>query len=277
MDASPRDGTVEQITDPPSLRRTARLAWQDTGRETPLQTADATDAWADRDGRLAVGMVALLADSTGGSVCAVEGGYPEGATVALQVLLAKPLPQVPTRIAASVDVIQADLSGGLVQIHIRDDRPGRLAVATLRQVNTGATTRGESAAVHAPAEDVTQLEGDVDDTLGITDISVGDESTTMMVEPSPALANAMGSLHGGIVASLIGRATRAAALASAGAQIAVDDLSLDGPSSVQPCWAGSRFGSRPGSSLLPGGTRGPKPACYSPTAEYPPGARLGPH
>ncbi|MFI5040867.1 MAG: PaaI family thioesterase [Acidimicrobiales bacterium] len=225
-----------KAAEPAALREAVGLTWQCLEPEHLVQSVSPNDLFAESDGRLSIGAIAVLADSTLGSAGTIHGGYRFGATVGLHVELAYPMADPPVPVLASASVVAADPAGCLVVGELTAPDGARLGYASLRAVAVDlrrAPTRAVSKAVgraqvnSATAPVTPQRQVGVDSRLGVDVVEAAHGRSRLVVRVGAGLANGAGRLHGGIVASVAHRGARHAIVSAMTADESVHDLVLD--------------------------------------------------
>jgi len=216
-----------EVAEPAPLREATGLRWCEDA-DGVVQALDVTPWLLEDDGSVSIGALAVLADSTIGTVASVRGGFGSGATVGLRVeLVAAPLRRLPT-VLADVDVVHADASGSLALANLRDVDGDVLGVATQRNLARATlavgSRPGRSDSDRADPSNGAPAGLDIDDVLGVARIERADGRSALRYRPGRVLANGGGRLHGGIVAALVQRGCRHATSSLVGA---VGDLVLD--------------------------------------------------
>jgi uncharacterized protein (TIGR00369 family) len=219
----------ERIIEPPLLRSSLGLHWHSIDPVRMVQSVAPVPGWQEADGRLSIGALAALVDSTASSAGALSGGYSHGITVSLRVELAEPLSIPAMPVTAATTVARADRVGSLVTAVLDQADGSKVGIASLRALGVEAEDAGDrshdTSALAIPAAG--SRAAYVDGTLGVTNESRCDGKSRITVHPGAELANANGRLHGGVVAALVNRGGRSAIVGVLDKGETIADLVLD--------------------------------------------------
>jgi uncharacterized protein (TIGR00369 family) len=198
-----------ETVEPASIRGLVGLTWGELAPGRSVQTLDPTDHVVEDNGCVAIGAVAVLADSTLGTAAATGGGYRAAVTTSLRCDLAAPLP-ASASVVCIANAVAVDESGGIVTGTIEAGDGTQLGHVAARFVAGGRRPSASTRPPTLPSDDSGRgvAGSDVDRMLGVQAIEAGDGRCVLRSAARPALANGHGLVHGGTLSWLGHRAAR---------------------------------------------------------------------
>jgi len=216
--------------EPAPLRDRVGLSWLDIDPTRMVQELAPPSTALEADGRMPIGLLAVLADSTVGSAGAVAGGYRFGVTLGLRIELAHPLPDGLTSVVATSSVVHADVEGSLVTAVLTSPSGESLGWASMRALTLTRGTVAARTEEPRPLSSPTSLEpvdDGIDSFVGVYRIEATDGRSRLQVATRAELKNGAGRLHGGIVAAIAQRGAHHAIASTTPPGAPVHHLVLD--------------------------------------------------
>jgi uncharacterized protein (TIGR00369 family) len=227
----PETAAWVESTEPISIRRVVGLSYRTLEPGRTVQDLVPTDDVVDEAGHVAVGAVAVLADSSLGTASGTGAGFAGAVTASLQCDLLGPLP-AGASLGCTATVVAFDDTSALVTgvLDISGRPLGHVSARFLALDEPGAPSgravvRRSAPSVGDPGPGVAG--GSIDRLLGMQRIDAGEGRATVQCTARPLLANGLGRLHGGAVAWIGSRAARHAITSAEPDPMPLLELSLD--------------------------------------------------